>query len=101
MNNLKLWILICLVLTFLPAGNVAYAQTGSGYDLSWHTTDGGGDTLTGSGYSLSGTVGQPDAATQTLSSSGYSLTGGFWPVAAGGGSSGGQSVYLPIVLKNT
>lgn len=93
MNHLKLWILSGIILTFLLAGSAAYAQTGSGYDLSWHTTDGGGDTLTGSGYSLSGTAGQPDAGA-TMTGSGYTLTGGFWPAA-----SSSQSVYLPIVIK--
>ncbi|MFG0326130.1 MAG: GC-type dockerin domain-anchored protein, partial [Phycisphaerales bacterium JB037] len=47
------------------------------YDISWSTIDGGGAINSSAGsYTLSGTIGQPDAA---VSSSGaYTLTGGFW-----------------------
>src|SRR5207237_460684 len=42
--------------------------------------DGGGGTSTGGGYSLSGTIGQPDASsfTSPMSGGNYSLVGGFW-----------------------
>ena len=53
-----------------------HGQTGSDYDLSWSTIDGGGGTNSGSNYVLSGTIGQPDAA--AMSGSIYSLRGGFW-----------------------
>ncbi len=55
------------------------AQTGGGYDLTWSTIDGGGGTSTGGGYSLSGTIGQPDAsAASALTGGDLTLTGGFW-----------------------
>lgn len=47
------------------------------FDLSWHTTDGGGGVSTGGGFELAGTIGQPDAA--TLSGGAFDLEGGFWP----------------------
>jgi len=103
MNHYKLWIASIIILIFLLAGGAAYAQTSpSGYDLSWHTVDGGGDTLTdSSGYTLNGTAGQPDAGPVLTDSSGYSLTGGFWPAASSGGGGGSsQSVYLPVVIKS-
>ena len=50
------------------------------YDLSWFTVDGGGGTSTGGVYSVSGTIGQPDAG--VMSGGGYALTGGFWGVVA-------------------
>ena len=54
-------ILLALIALLLLA-SVARAQSGGGYDLSWSTIDGGGATFsTGGGYSLGGTVGQPDA----------------------------------------
>ncbi|MGI9015100.1 MAG: hypothetical protein ACR2GY_12760 [Phycisphaerales bacterium] len=56
--------------------------TGGGYDISWHTIDGGGGTSTGGTYSLSGTIGQHDAG-GPLTGSNYSLTGGFWAGAGG------------------
>jgi hypothetical protein len=59
----------------------AHAQTGNGYDLSWHTVDGGGVTFaTGGPYSLGATAGQPDAGFQ--SGGVYMLWGGFWFAAA-------------------
>jgi hypothetical protein len=47
------------------------------YELSWYTIDGGGGRSTGGLYTLTGTIGQPDAA---YSSGGnFELLGGFWP----------------------
>jgi hypothetical protein len=51
----------------------AWAQ----YDLSWFTIDGGGAMQSmGGPYSLSGTIGQPDAG--VLAGGTYLLKGGFW-----------------------
>lgn len=55
------------------------AQT---YAINWHTIDGGGGTSTGGVYSVSGTIGQPDASQQTMFGGNYSLTGGFWALYA-------------------
>jgi hypothetical protein len=55
----------------------ARAQT---YDLSWFSIDGGGGTSSGGAYSVSGTIGQPDAG--ALSGGNYTLVGGFWSAAA-------------------
>lgn len=55
----------------------AVAQSGGPYDLSWSTIDGGGGTSTGGPYSLSGTIGQPDAG-GPMTGGTYSLIGGFW-----------------------
>jgi hypothetical protein len=49
------------------------------YSLDWFTIDGGGGTSTGGVYTISGTIGQPDAGTMTGGN--YSLIGGFWAVA--------------------
>jgi hypothetical protein len=56
----------------------AFAQ----YAINWHTIDGGGGTSTNALYSLSGTIGQPDASQQTMTGGNYSLTGGFWALYA-------------------
>jgi hypothetical protein len=50
------------------------------YSVTWSTIDGGGGTSTGGVYSVSGTIGQPDAG--QMSGGNYSLTGGFWAVTA-------------------
>lgn len=60
---------------------LASACTGSAqYAIDWFTIDGGGGTSTGGNYSLSGTIGQPDAGLMTGGS--YSLAGGFWSIQA-------------------
>jgi hypothetical protein len=51
------------------------------YAINWHTIDGGGGTSTGGVYSVSGTIGQPDAG-PTMTGGQYSLTGGFWSLFA-------------------
>lgn len=61
-------LILCLVLA-LPAFG--------GYDLSWNTIDGGGGMSKGGPYILTGTIGQPDAATSAVN--GHKLLGGFWP----------------------
>jgi hypothetical protein len=47
------------------------------YAINWHTIDGGGGTSTGGVYSVSGTIGQPDAG-GPMTNGQYSVTGGFW-----------------------
>lgn len=93
---------ICLIfvagalLTFSLAG-LAAAQTGGGYDLSWHTIAAGGWTFsTGGGYSLGGTAGQVNAS--LMHGGAFTLAGGFW----GGGTGGmpaGIHVSLPLILR--
>ena len=56
----------------------ARAQSGGAFDLSWSTVDGGGGTSAGGQFSLSGTIGQPDAGVATVTGGQFSLTGGFW-----------------------
>ena len=85
------------ILLLLAGVALVQAQVGGGYDLTWSTVDGGGDTYsTGGGYTLGGTAGQPDAG--VLSGSGYTLGGGFWK---GGLPTGGvYRIYLPLMLRN-
>jgi hypothetical protein len=47
------------------------------YELSWYTIDSGGGQSSGGSYTLTGTIGQPDAAWS--SGGNYELLGGFWP----------------------
>jgi len=75
-----------LILTALAT--VARAQSGGPFDLSWSTihagggtsigSTGGADTTASSQFTLTGTIGQPDAGTATLRGGQFSLTGGFW-----------------------
>ena len=47
------------------------------YELSWYTIDGGGGRSTGGPYTLTGTIGQSDAAYSRGGN--FELLGGFWP----------------------
>jgi hypothetical protein len=78
----------------LLLASVALAQSGNGYDLTWNTVDGGGDTFSSGGdYSLGGTIGQADAG--VLSGGDYALVGGFW-----GGAAIEYKIYLPLALRD-
>ncbi len=82
-----------VVLALLLGISPALAQ--DGYDLDWWTADGGGASPpSGTGYSLAGTIGQPDAA--VWQDTGYTLSGGFWLI---GPAVAGYAVFLPVVVR--
>jgi len=62
-----------LLLFVVLAASTATAQ----YEISWYTIDGGGGRSTGGPYTLTGTIGQPDAAYSAGGN--FELLGGFWP----------------------
>jgi hypothetical protein len=68
---------------FLLTAVALVSITVSAWDflVLWSTTDGGGGTSTGGVYSVSGTIGQPDAGV-SMTGGQYSLTGGFWSLYA-------------------
>lgn len=64
-----------LALAVVVAGGSLQAQV---YSIDWYSIDSGGGTSAGGNYTLTGTIGQPDAG--TLSGGNYSLTGGFMSI---------------------
>jgi hypothetical protein len=63
----------------LSAIGTLAGPSGGSYEITWYTIDAGGTlNATGGTYSLSGTVGQPDAG-PVMSGGSFSLAGGFWP----------------------
>ena len=63
----------------LCATGALAGPSGGSFEITWYTIDAGGAlNSTGGNYSLSGTIGQPDAG-QTMSGGNFSLSGGFWP----------------------
>ena len=56
----------------------AWAQS---YSIDWYKVSGGGGTSTGSVYTVTGTIGQPEAS-GAMSGGNYSVTGGFWSLYA-------------------
>ena len=61
------------------------------YEITFFTIDGGGGTSSGGSYTLSGTIGQPDAG--AMSGGSFTLEGGFW-----GGAFAVQQVGAPTLL---
>ena len=95
MDRMRILLFPLAVLLLLLRVSLTLAQSG-GYDLRWWTVDGGGGSSSEGVYTLTGTIGQPDAG--AMQGGSYTLRGGFW----GGGSipgGGPYRVYLPLVVK--
>jgi hypothetical protein len=94
---MKRTLIFAALLTVLILAWAALAQARSAdsgiYNLNWYTIDGGGDTSTGSGYTLVGTIGQSDAGA-AMNGNGFTLNGGFWISGASQ-----YRVHLPLVIK--
>jgi len=70
------------------------------YSIDWFTIDGGGGTSTSGVYSVSGTIGQPDASVQPMAGGKYSLIGGFWSIIAVA-VPGSPSLQIILTTTNT
>jgi hypothetical protein len=73
------------ILKRLPAHGVvllalAVPALAQSYSVDWFTVDGGGGVSSGGTYTVSGTIGQPDAG--RLSGGCYTVEGGFWGLIA-------------------
>lgn len=71
---------VFLVATLLAAGSATVSAQSSGgeFEVTKHTIDNGGGRSTGGQFTLTGSIGQPDASLQTASGGNFQLTGGFW-----------------------
>ena len=65
----RMLLIMCILLFSLPVF--------AGYEIRWHTIDGGGGTSSGGQYTVMGTIAQHDAAYSEGEQ--YELLGGFWP----------------------
>jgi len=70
MNTIRLFSITVAVLTL---GRTAHAQ----FNITWLTIDGGGGTSVGGPFTVSGTIGQPDAM-PPLTGGAFKLEPGFW-----------------------
>jgi len=71
---------VCIVA--LAGFSIAMSESAVGvgpgsFTLPWSTIDGGGGASNGGGFSIRGSIGQPDAG--AMSGGTFALTGGFWP----------------------
>ena len=73
---------IFILVAILGSGLCLTQRSTAALSLPWHTVDGGGGaSISNDGrFSVSGTVGQPDAGVSA--SPQHSLYGGFWPLFA-------------------
>jgi hypothetical protein len=69
------------------------------YSIDWFTIDGGGGTSTGGVYSVSGTIGQPDAG--RMSGGNFTIDGGFWGIIAAVQTPGSPLLRVARTTTNT
>jgi hypothetical protein len=86
--------LLWLGLLLLPLGIQA-----QNYTIDWYKIAGGGGVSTGGNYSLSGTIGQPDAG--VMIGGNYSVVGGFWGIIATVPTAGAPSLMISLTTSNT
>lgn len=90
--------LIALLCLFIAA-TLVQAQGGGDYELTWTSIDAGGGAMTGGGYNITSSIGQPEPG-PTQNGGGYSLNGGVVDAGTSGGTTpGGQRVYAPLILR--
>src|SRR5437588_1941270 len=59
---------------------LSFTALGQNYSISWFKIAGGGGTSSNTQFSVSGTIGQPEAG-GPLAGGSYSVSGGFWTVS--------------------
>jgi hypothetical protein len=71
---------VVMMTTIAAASAIALAgPSGGSFEITWYTIDAGGTSNASGGvFSLSGTIGQPDAG-PVMTGGNFSLSGGFWP----------------------
>jgi hypothetical protein len=87
------------IIASLALLGVALSASAQGYSIDWSTIDGGGGTSTGGVYSVTGTIGQPDAG--KMSGGNFTLSGGFWGVIAAVQTPGAPYLWVTLTLTNT
>ena len=80
------------ILALLGSLSLLVSAQAQSYSIDWFTIDGGGGTSTGGVYSVSGTIGQPDAG--AASGGSYSLIGGFWGAAIPVQQAGSPTLFI-------
>jgi len=83
------WKPVLLCLAFL----LCQSASAQNYSIDWYKIAGGGGTSTGGVYSVSGTIGQPDAS-GAMTGGNYSVTGGFWSLIAVVQTPGAPTLYI-------
>ncbi len=74
-----------------------HAQTN--FAINWYSIDGGGGSSTGATYTVTGTIGQPDAG--TMSGGGFALAGGFWGIISTVPTPGAPTLQIARSITNS
>jgi len=93
MSKQSIALIFGLVFALLVVAGAFAAVHANGYSLERWTVDNGGGVSSAGGYSLAGTIGQPDAS-PVMTGGTYSLTGGYWAAMAAE-----HRVFLPLILR--
>lgn len=90
--------LLILIVVMLAAGTAL--TRGQQYSIDWYTVDGGSGSSTGGVYSVTGTIGQPDAGSP-MTGGNYSLAGGFWSMFSVIHTPGAPLLSIRLTATNT
>ena len=91
MSKSRIGLTLTLVLVLLGAISTLIAAQASDYRIEWWTLDNGGGVSAAGRYTLTGTIGQPDASA-VLQGGVYRITGGYW-------GAGSYKIFLPLALR--
>jgi len=89
----------CLKIAFSLVALVNTTLLAQNYSIDWFTIDGGGGTSTGGVYTVSGTIGQPDAG--RMSGGNFTVDGGFWGIIAAVQTAGAPLLRVARTITNT
>jgi hypothetical protein len=67
--------------------------SGQSYTIDWYKIAGGGGSSTGGTFSVTGTIGQPDAS-GAMTGGNYAVTGGFWALIQVVQTPGAPTLYV-------
>ena len=81
------------------AAIIAAAAHGQSFSVNWFTIDGGGGASTGGVFSVSDTIGQPDAG--RMSGGSFTADGGFWSILAAVQTPGAPRLTIARTTTNT
>jgi hypothetical protein len=93
MKKIKSLVLPAALLSILLLTSLALAS--GSYSINWWVVGGGGGPISGGGYAINSTIGQPVVGVAKDTS--YELCSGFW---CGVVAVVEYKIYLPVVLRN-
>jgi hypothetical protein len=89
-----------MVLAALLIATGAVLAPGQSYTIDWYKISSGGGTVSAGSYSLSSTIGQPDAG-GPITGGNYSIVGGFWSPVVVIQTPGAPTLKISLTATNT